>query len=533
MRWWGAGGLALAAALALQCGMGPSATFAATPAQPIPSRGPAPSLPAYSGAPASPRPIRGVPPTPRNPFLAPNGLGLIHNDGWQTDAYRWRGPLGKAPRTQSTNIGRECGSITFDSRGRIVSICVNREGPRLYMFNRHSLATLAQFPLPRRSEPSGFHDFTGGGYFYLDRHNHVWTSTTTRHIWDIAERGTGFIRVHDYDLTHKLRRDETINSALPDSRGLIWFVTKLNGAVGTLDPATGRVRVKRVGHGERGEIVNSIAVGKDGSVYVVSNRKLYRFRAGADGRPEIVWQASYPNTGVRKPSQVDAGSGTTPTVMPGGYVAIADNADPMDVVVYRTARKLPRGTNGRRLSRRVCAAPVFTKGASATENSLIGAGRALIVENNYGYDSPGPRVVSKPGLARVDVDRDGHGCHLVWTNRIARAPSVVPKLSLASGLIYTYTRPPDPSGAQGYYWTAIDFRTGRTVWRQFAGTGPRYNNNYAGIAIARDGATYLGTFFGGIVALRDATGKRPLRRTSACGHCTGDKSRPVAITPTG
>ena len=69
---------------------------------------------------------------------------------------------------------------------------------------------------------------------------------------------------------------------------------------------------------------------------------MYRFRATSAGVPRIVWKAGYPNSGIVKPSQVDAGSGTTPTIMSGGYVAITDNADPMDVVVYRIAAKLAR-----------------------------------------------------------------------------------------------------------------------------------------------------------------------------------------------
>ena len=77
----------------------------------------------------------------------------------------------------------------------------------------------------------------------------------------------------------------------------------------------------------------------------------------------------------------------------------------------------------------------------------------------------------------------------------------MPKLSTKTGLIYAYTRPPDPSGSQGYYWTAIDFRTGKTVWQQYAGSGLVYNNNYAGLAIGPDGTAYLA--IGGIVALRD------------------------------
>ncbi|MGH2925386.1 MAG: hypothetical protein ACRDK1_05365 [Solirubrobacterales bacterium] len=110
--------------------------------------------------------------------------------------------------------------------------------------------------------------------------------------------------------------------------------------------------------------------------------------------------------------------------------------------------------------------------------------------------------MTEPGFARVDLDRDGSGCHVVWTNTQARAPTVVPKLSTKTGLIYTYTRPPDPSGAQGYYWTAIGFHTGRTIWQRYAGSGLSYNNNYAGLAIGPNGTEYLGTT-GGIVTLRD------------------------------
>ena len=111
--------------------------------------------------------------------------------------------------------------------------------------------------------------------------------------------------------------------------------------------------------------------------------------------------------------------------MPNGYVSITDNADPMNVVVYRTATKLAKGQK-----RTVCEVPVFGKGASATENSLIAAGRSLFVENNYGYQDPfGPNAgaPTTPGFARVDVNSDGSGCKLRWTNTTDAAPSVVPK----------------------------------------------------------------------------------------------------------
>ena len=206
-----------------------------------------------------------------------------------------------------------------------------------------------------------------------------------------------------------------MTSALPDFQGRIWFVSKQNGKVGMLDPRTGKARVLRLGE----EVENSFAVGP--------RRRLHRLRQahvplqrGPDGRPHIDWKVDYRNSGIHKPSQVDAGSGTTPTVMKGGYVAITDNADPMNVVVYRKATKLKHGQQAV-----VCQVPVFGKGASATENSLITAGRSLIVENNYGYQDPfGPNAgaITEPGFARVDLDRRGTGCRRVWTNTTERAP---------------------------------------------------------------------------------------------------------------
>ena len=337
------------------------------------------------------------------------------------------------------------------------------------------------------------------------------TATTTRHIDVIAESagGTGFQQVGDYDLSRVLSASEQITSALPDSHGLLWFVARTDGVVGTLNLATEAIHVIRLGSGAVGEIENSFAADEHGGVYIATNIRLYRFVAGPGGVPRITWQVRYPNSGESKPGQVDDGTGTTPTVMPGGYVNITDNADPMDVVVYRTAvrptERVRRHGHIRtvRLARQVCAVPVFDRGASDTENSLISAGRSMVVENNYGYSGPTAvenGAMTSPGFARVDVNANGRGCHRVWTNATVAAPTVVSKLSLATGLVYSYTK--GPGTTDPWYWTAIDFRTGRTVYRQLAGTGVGYNNNYAGIAIARTGAEYVGTL-GGVVSIRD------------------------------
>ncbi len=362
---------------------------------------------------------------------------------------------------------------------------------------------VSNYVLPAAPDPPGtriYQNFSGGGYFFLDNRDRLWVPTKTDHLYVLTEGADGKTLTvqHDYDLTSVLdTATERITSALPDFHGLIWFVSKAHGKVGTLNPKTGAIKVRRTGE----EIENSFAVGRAG-VYIVSDKRMYRFEANRKGRPKIVWEASYQHSPIVKPSQVDTGSGTTPTIMDGGYVAITDNDTPrMNVVVFRTARKL-RGK-----PRKVCEQPVFAKGKSATENTLITAGRSLIVENNYGYQDPlGPNTgaVTEPGFARVDLNRKGDGCRLVWTNRDVRAPSVVPKLSTKTGLIYTYARPED-TAAEGYYWTAIDFRTGKTAWTQYAGAGLGFNNNYAGLALGPDGNAYLGTL-GGFLRLSDGGG---------------------------
>ncbi len=491
-----AGVATIAAVIAVQSPAGAAGVV------PIPS-GPALS-PSFIGSPATPQPVTGIPPVPQNPHLAPNGDSGIHDDGWQTNTYSRPGPLGRAPQTRSNLLLADCGSITFDHAGRIVATCIGPGSIALYLIDPHTLAVLGKYRLPGRQlggvlrNPNIFSNFSGGAYFYLDNHDEAVVGTTTSHVFVLAENSSasGFTLVHDYDVATALSSGETLNSVLPDSNGLLWFVTKTDGVVGTLNTATGAIHILRLGHGSDGEIENSFAVGSDGDVYIATNHALYRFDAGPGGVPTVTWQADYANDGRTKPGQVDAGTGTTPAVLPGGYVAITDNADPIDVVVYRTAPHAAR--------REVCAVPVFTKGRSDTENSLIAAGNSLIVENNYGYRSPVATELggtTQPGFARVDIDGAGDGCRLTWTNTTVSAPTVVPKLSLATGLIYAYTKPAhvltDP-----WYWTALDFRTGNVVYRQLAGTGVGYNNNYAGLSLGPDGTAYLGVL-GGIISLRD------------------------------
>ncbi|MGV9826149.1 MULTISPECIES: hypothetical protein [unclassified Gordonia (in: high G+C Gram-positive bacteria)] len=478
----------------------PSPAHAAGPVIPIPGQA-APTMSLHSAV--TPRPVDGVAPFYQNRFMAPNPDASIHNDAWQTNTYHRAGPAAGLSTVRSNSLPGECASITFDRRGRILTTCIGAVRG-LYLLDPNTLAEIARYPLPSNSgslvtgaaKSGTLNGFGGGGYFYLNNRDQAVIGTSDRHLLIVGENsaGDGLVRVADIDIGVHLRPSETLTSTLPDSNGLLWFVGKENGVIGTVDAASGTLRVIRVGSGAEGEIENSFATGSDGDVYVVTNRELLRLHAAADGTPQIDWRVTYPNSRQHKPGQVDDGSGTTPALLPGGYVAIADNADPMNVVVYRTGPSASRTP--------LCTTPVFSRGASATENSLIAAGNSLVVENNYGYSTARTSLggSSTPGFARVDVSESG--CSVRWTNHTVAAPSVVPKLSLATGLVYTYTK---NSGVMApWSWTAIDFRTGAIVWQRPAGSGPLFNNNYAGIAIGPTGTAYLGVLEG-IVSLRSPT----------------------------
>jgi hypothetical protein len=452
----------------------------------------------FKGRVARARPVQSFN-VPQNPFMAPDPDNNIHDDAYMTDAYARPGPLGKKMKVTSTFFSAECASVAFDDKGRIITICVGGQGPTLVMINPRTLATKATMPLPPRSGSgtgtTPFNDFSGGGYFYLDNEYRVVTPTNTRQIWVIGatdtETGPAFEVQEMYDLSSTVSPGEGIVSALPDWNGLVWWVTTL-GQVGTVDPRSGEVQTVQL-DGEA--IANSFAVDETGGVFIVSDHALYRFDASADGAPEVTWRREYPRGTETKPGQVSQGTGTTPTLLGRKYVAITDNDEPrMNVVAYRR--------DAASMGREVCAEPVFRKGESATDNSLIGIGRSLIVENNYGYSGPTATEQGQsttPGLARVDFA--GGTCRTVWTSK-ERAPSVVPKASLATGLVYTYTKPPREDGIDPWYLTALDFRTGKTVFKQLAGTGLGYNNNYAPLTIGPDGSAYVGAL-GGLVKLRD------------------------------
>ncbi|MDL4771501.1 MULTISPECIES: hypothetical protein [Thermomonosporaceae] len=509
---------ALAGAVVLAAA-GPAVAEGSTPIPDGPGRG---LVPGYVGAPATPRPLAGRP-VPANPHQGPVGTSSMHADSYASDTYPFSGPLGRNPQVLNEAKGGGllpglCSTVTFAKKsGLIVAQCTRGQNFMLRLIDPVTLKDLATYELPPRPSTvqaafSGsldkvLTDTSGGAYYYLDPQDRAVLADSAFHLRRFAhERGPDgkwrFTVTDDWDLSGDLPHDcatwtapwpkgecDPITAVGPDWGGLIWWITR-NGRIGTVDPDTGTVRQSRL-PGEA--IQNSFAAAEDG-LSVVSDHALYRMRAAGDGTPEVVWRTPYDRGTGRKPGQIDQGSGTTPTFFGDGYVAITDNADDrMHVLVQRRS-------DGKLL----CKVPVFGSGASATDNSLIGYGRSLFVENNYGYRNflelpPGGSSVG--GASRIDVDPGGKGCTTTWTSK-ERSPSTVAKVSVPAGLLYLYTKEKREDLIDAWYLTAVDVHTGRTVYKVLTGTGKWFDNNWAPVTLGPDGTAYVGVL-GGLVAVRD------------------------------
>jgi hypothetical protein len=331
------------------------------------------------------------------------------------------------------------------------------------------------------------------------------TATQEIRIYSIVPTATGY-QFHR-DQTHDLRRaigdrSDILNSVLPDSSGNLWFITK-EARIGYVD-ASGKIFISSLrdapGADPSETITKSFATDENGGVFVVSDFALYRYQAGSDGGVQLSWRTPYDRGDRIKPGQNQQGSGTTPTVFNDShgnqFVAIADNADPfLHVNVYN-----------RNTGELVAQQAVFENlpCQNSCENSLVAVNHSIIVENNYGNESPFSTfgtLTTKPGLDRVDFDPRAHTATVTWDNRQIAIPSVVTQLSTADGLIYTYAKE-----RSGWYFAAVDYATGKVVarapvpWSRFLG-GIFANNYYSGLGIGPDGTAYVGVF-GGIVAWR-------------------------------
>lgn len=472
------------------------------PDRPTPSQ--LDQVPSFIGQAASPAPVAGALETPvlQHPYLARAGVNSMHNDAAQSDSYRWSGPLGIKPVVTTHQYHRILGSCvaqTFDRRGHMIGTCVTPFGVNLVARDPDTLEILADQSITRWL-PVG-QKFSGGVYFHLDHEDKVLLASNTLHIdrWSLEPTASGVewqridsIPIGDI-LDEARREDHKVIDVMPDWQGNYWFITRA-GLVGTVnaDGTGGKVIPLQTADATEG-IDNALAVGKNG-IFIVSSHAMYSFKRSAQGGIELQWREAYDRGSGPKEGTMGFGSGTTPTLVGNDYVAITDNADGQIHVNVYAQQKMA----GEQL---VCSQGVFPPDRGTSENSLAVVGKSLIVENNFGYSGPKNVPQSEPGIARVDIL--AQGCRLAWENLAIASPSAVPKVSLANGLIYLYTRDEaNPDDLHAWYFTAISAETGELVYKQLTGVGWLFNNHYGSISISPEGAAYVG-MMGGLVRIQD------------------------------
>lgn len=465
-----------------------------------------------------------------HPYLAEEGKNGMHSNSYNTGAYDFDAPTGKNTQINSKSMnvfGGLCATTMFDSKGRLMCISGNVVGFRLLLMNPDTLDIICETRLPQRASTvdaiKSFQfskiseDTSGGAYCHLLKGDRpiIGNSDNVIQIFYVDETGnTPEWKIDcEWDVMNTLPKGSYITDAIPDYDGNVWFVTR-PGEVGYIENAlntkTGSEKVhvlnikELTGLDNGEEIQNTLAVCSDG-IYIVSDYAMYRFEIGKDGNPAYTWRTEYDRGTTLKPGAINQGSGTTPTLLDcersdgsiAHLVAITDNADEqINVVVYE-----------RESGNVLAEVPCFTKGKSVSENSLIAYGRSFIVENNYSENGAAFLTVnpsSEQGVWRIDMNEDCDGAFVKWKSEEASC-TVVPKLSTKTGLVYLYTREYAkgiPSLAVAWYFTAVDFVTGETVFKVHTGNGINWNNSYGPITIGPDGTAYVGVF-NGIVSVKD------------------------------
>lgn len=423
----------------------------------------------------------------QNPYLGINSLATMHGDAQSSDATPFAGPgdpgVGGSWKVTFTNHWAACPTILAGQDGYIQALMTQFLGsdaklrkPKLAIIEPASGAQLGAIEIPTGA-------LLGGVYAYLDADsNLVMVDGTNALTWiSHSQDGMKVWVSRRIDLTDamKLEPKDHVVGIVPDWHGRIWVASE-RGVVGLIDPKRSVVRLTKLQQYSPTErIDNSISACPQG-VSIITSYAIYMLGADAStSKPRIIWSHSYDRGTKQKPGQLSHGSGATATFFgPNGsdYVMLSDNADRQEkLIVYRSADGSAVGEG-----------PLFTPGASGTENSMIGVQNSIVGACTFGYPyvqypdtKPAYRAQVAPGMERWDVNDDASGITLKWRNNGIYS-AAVPRLSTADNLIYTCERPRGPAGVLTgpvVYACAIDMDSGRVVHRQRL---PRLANLLAG-----------------------------------------------------
>jgi len=264
-----------------------------------------------------------------------------------------------------------------------------------------------------------------------------------------------------------------------------------------------------------GWIRNSIAIDKDGGIYVVSRNHMHKVVWTGDtlsiDDADGAWTAEYRNGWAE-------GSGATPSLMGFGdedrFVVLTDGDIRMNMVLM-WRDDIPEdwqqleGAPSRRIAGQ---APVDMGEQKVTEiqseQTVIVAGYGALVVNNTPRNAPfflptegvGRGAVIGPlgnnpkfqpyGVQKFEWNPKLQRLEKAWVNETISSPNGVPWVSTGSGQVYFI-------GARNHEWTleAVNWLTGEPTFHYIMG-GQKYNNMFSGPTIDEKGRVFVASYYG-------------------------------------
>jgi len=438
-------------------------------------------------------------PMPDHPYLLDEyASGGVHSDSYNSSTSPLPGPHGINPIATTTAVLDDnvamATPLLRDHEGRLVSVCISLVNEsKLVLFDpSDDFSILASTDIPKRAM---LLDPAGAWYTRMDHLGRPIVPTPEQEIivYEIVEEGGVYSWniAESWNLSDVLPERVSVMDVIPDFHNNYWLLTGY-AQVGYLNRSTGNTEMIELGCDGNEVSPCALTVGPEGA-YVMTTHALYMMDVDADGKPYVRWRWAYPtsdNVDLSAPTLIDNGN----------LIAIALNGigDQSRLTVLR-ATATPM-TDEDRL---VCQMPMFKPGKSHIKNTMMGYGRSIVAENNFGGDFFEVGAF-EPGLARVDVREDYCGCDLIW-EEYTISSQVPPRLSIGDGHIYLYSHTRDQSpDVHAYYLTAINFETGEVDSEIFVASGKRMDNPMLSLDFW-PGGVMVGGVRNGIITLRDGT----------------------------
>ncbi len=459
-------------------------------------------------------------PMPDNPGLLDEfASGGVHSDGYNSSTSPLPGPRGINPLATHVSVSdddtRACTPLLRDHDGYLSSLCISLfDQSELVLFDPgNDFEILARTLIPKRAS---LIDPAGGWYTRMDQQGRPLVPTATQKLraYRAVESDAGFEWTIDreWDLSTLLSEGMSATDVIPDFDGGFWFISGF-AHVGHMDAETGEGDTLWL-HSDGVEVIGAaFAVGPEGA-YVLTSKAMYMFSM-VDGVPAQRWRWAYgdlENPDLSTPTLHDDGKLVSFSINYAGGLSEL-------VVMKTTGEDIPAE------ERLVCRMDMFVPGESAIQNTLMGYGRSLVAENNFGGafyevgDYP-------PGLARIDVREDYSGCDIVWEDYTISS-QVPPRLSTGDGHIWLYShRRGEDEDTHAYYLTAMDFETGEVVSESFIASGKRMDNPMLSVDFLPGGVMVAGVR-NGIVSVCDSA-----LDADGVPRCTVIEETPDAPPPT-